>query len=477
MELWNIFKRRQNGLKTFNEEQNNLLKFILNNRYFNIWKNEKPTNTDLDKYSLWSESRLEIYLTSTCNQHCEYCYLVKYGDKLYPQETNNKGNILKNLNILFDWIIENDMFIPEIEYFSGEVWHTQFGLDVLELTYQKLLNGLQTNQVLIPSNCSFLLDEIQTQKIQKYINKFRQIGINLQFSISVDGAIIENKSRPLNNKIEKTNEFYERMFLFAVHNNYYFHPMISSSNVKYWKENYLWWEQMSEKYDFKTPKETVMMLEVRNNDWTDETIEQYCDFIRFLMDKDRIAFSGNNEEYAYNLLTPVDVGCSGYYPYALPEADTFAGCTVCNSLTIRAGDLAICPCHRTAYSQFIYGYFMVKDNKIIDIKAENVNMAIRILLANNKLCHFKCDTCVFNFFCLKGCFGSQLETTGDPFMPIPCVCKLEQEKIKTIIEKYEEFEVLKYWKTITPYAPRYWQIKRIIDQIERIEKDYGMGKQ
>jgi hypothetical protein len=27
-----------------------------------------------------------------------------------------------------------------------------------------------------------------------------------------------------------------------------------------------------------------MMLEVRNNDWTDETIAQYCEFLNYLID-------------------------------------------------------------------------------------------------------------------------------------------------------------------------------------------------
>ena len=51
------------------------------------------------------------------------------------------------------------------------------------------------------------------------------------FSISVDGMIVENLTRPLNNNIEKTEEFYERLFLFAKHNTFYFHPMISAESI------------------------------------------------------------------------------------------------------------------------------------------------------------------------------------------------------------------------------------------------------
>lgn len=477
MVLWNIFKRRLNGLKTFQDEKNELLKFILSKRFFDTWKNDKFLQEEEKTYSLINETKLEIYLTSTCNQHCEYCYLVKYGKEIYPQEFNTKENILHNLEILFNWLIQEGFYIPEIEYFSGEIWHTQFGLDVLELTYQAIQRGLYVNQILIPANCSFLLDELQTQKIQRYINKIRQLGVNLQFSISVDGAVIESQSRPLNNKIEKTDEFYERMFLFAVHNNYFFHPMVSSSNVKYWKENYEWWEMMCEKYDFGPAKQIIMMLEVRNNDWTDETIQQYLDFLDFLIEKEFNDVGRNPQEFAQALLAPDEYQLCGYLTFGLPEADTFAGCTVANSLTIRVGDLAICPCHRTAYPKFLYGHLIVKDNQIVDIEAENVHMAIRILLANNTLCHFKCDTCALNHFCMKGCFGSQVENTGDPFMPVPEVCKFFEEKLKFLVQKYEDMGVVDFWRTITPYAPRYWQINTLITQIERIENAYGVGKQ
>ena len=82
------------------------------------------------------------------------------------------------------------------------------------------------------------MDKSALAKIQRYINKFRDIGIVLFFSISVDGAIIENYSRPLQNGNVKTEQFYEDLFIFAKHNKYAFHPMVSSYNVKHWIENY-----------------------------------------------------------------------------------------------------------------------------------------------------------------------------------------------------------------------------------------------
>lgn len=68
--------------------------------------------------------------------------------------------LLKNLQTLYNWILENDYCIPKCEFFTGEIWHTQFGLDVLDLTLQYLKKGMKIGWFMIASNCSFLLDEI-----------------------------------------------------------------------------------------------------------------------------------------------------------------------------------------------------------------------------------------------------------------------------------------------------------------------------
>jgi len=38
---------------------------------------------------------------------------------------------------------------------------------------------------------------------------------------------------------------------------------------------------------------------------------------------------------------------------------------------VRLGDLAICPCHRQAYDEYLYGHFVVENNRITGIKANN----------------------------------------------------------------------------------------------------------
>ena len=55
-------------MKTFEQEQNELLKFILNERYFKIWKNVKNISTEAElNRSLINNSSLELFITPNCN--------------------------------------------------------------------------------------------------------------------------------------------------------------------------------------------------------------------------------------------------------------------------------------------------------------------------------------------------------------------------------------------------------------------------
>ena len=73
----------------FEKEESDLVKVILNQRFFKPWRELNNTIVPNSK-SLASEAYLELFLTSTCNQNCEYCYLQKH-DALYPHEFNKKS--------------------------------------------------------------------------------------------------------------------------------------------------------------------------------------------------------------------------------------------------------------------------------------------------------------------------------------------------------------------------------------------------
>ena len=63
-------------MSLYQQEKNILLETFINRYYKNA-------------------SSVEFIISSECNQACEYCYLFKHGHKMYPPESNNKENIIK----------------------------------------------------------------------------------------------------------------------------------------------------------------------------------------------------------------------------------------------------------------------------------------------------------------------------------------------------------------------------------------------
>ena len=281
-----------------------------------------------------------------------------------------------------------------------------------------------------------------------------------------------------------TDEFYELLFSFAKHNGYGFHPMVSAQNVHLWHDNLKWWKEMTKKYRLRFDTR-VMMLEVRNSDWTEESIKDYCAFVvELIEDFLNTQCNGDTKLLARllgNIRIPLDNTdlplLSGYYPWALSDVDTFYGCTITSQLAVRIGDLAICPCHRQAYDKYLYGHFKVENDKICGIEARNPQMAIKILMGNIKTAFPQCDICKYRTVCLRGCLGSQLETMRDPFIPIPAVCKFFYAKYDTVLTWYRDHGIIDYWRSIDPQEYRSDELVTMLNFIDEWESDkYGVGK-
>ena len=388
--------------------------------------------------------------------------------------------------MIYEWLLEKGYSIPKVEFFSGEIWHTPFGYKVLDLTLDYLHKGMNINMFLVASNFSFILDEKATAKIHSYVQRFDDCGHPLVFSCSCDGKIIEEISRPAANGKTKPDEFWDKLFDFCKVNSFWFHPMIAANNVAYWCENYDWWMEQCKKYNLPI-KRVVNMLEVRNNDWTEQSIKDYCKFIDHLMNLYLQECNNDIKLYAQRIMHLRDAGLninenffeSGYCPINIGQVDTFPGCTVATDLTIRVGDLAICPCHRTAYNKYLYGHLTTEDGRITGLQAANVNMAIKTLFSNITMCWPGCDTCLFNETCLHGCLGSQIESTGDPFFPAESVCAFFKAKYAHILLRYEELKIIDYLRTFTPYERDYdmaQHILRVYDKWVEEGKPYVLAE-
>lgn len=443
----------------YQAERNQLLETILNYRFFYPWKGIENVAS---QKCLAQDTALELYFTNTCNQHCEYCYLVKYPE-LYPAEYNKSDIILKNLKIIYNYILSNKLHIPCFDFFSGEIWGTKLGDDIFNLTLEYIKKGMFCPMIEIPSNCCFVENNDSLTKMQSYIDEFAKHGTRLQFSISIDGKYCDNISRQRNNNKIYDDAFYEKLFGFAKMYNYFFHPMVAPHNIQYWKENYEWWKETLEQYGFNH-FEALMMLEVRNPEWDDEKIKQYCEFNEMVFNDFYENICNKDPKKLFDLLlhvpregleSPIQQLTISYAPYLLNNSDTFHGCSLPSSLIVRVGDLAICPCHRTAYNKYLYGHFITDGTTITGIEANNVQFAIKALMSNIKIADPGCDSCEFNTMCLGGCLGSQLEEMGDPFIPIPSVCNFFRVKHLALIDLYEKLGIFELMETVKEHELHY----------------------
>ncbi len=474
------------ALIDFQKDNNDLLNFILTERFFKNWKTgpiivDANGTSEIGGYGtelgLYSSSNLELFLTSRCNQKCEYCYLYKYEDKLYPPEYNKPEIIITNLKKIFDWIIDNDLSIPTVDIFSGEIWHTQFGLDVLNLILLYLDKGLNCHNFMIPTNMSFIHNTDQMCRIQNIIDDAAQkYDTRICFSCSIDGKYCED-GRPRKDGTINDDKFYENLFLFCQHNNYFFHPMISATNVFHWKENYDWWKEKCYEYNFIFRK-AVMPIDVRDDNWTEEAIQARLDLEEYIFeDYIKTDCRGNLDELWKHCFPSADrsIECDGHMSPSLGTAYSFPGCTVADTLTVRVGDLAIVPCHRTAYDKFVYGYFDVQDDKIVGItKANNIHMAMKTLLMDHKNTSYECDICPYSDYCLKGCYGAQYDYKKDPFITCKSVCELFKRKIKKRIELYEKYGIIDKIKTLTEFDDEYSRVQLFLKNYNNIKNEVNV---
>jgi len=76
------------------------------------------------------------------------------------------------------------------------------------------------------------------------------------------------------------------------------------------------------------------------------------------------------------------------------------------------------------HSIFNGGHFIIQNNTIIDIEAnEGINGFLNQKITNNFF-QPNCISCENKYFCNKGCHGYQWEYNAEPCIPVDHVCRL-----------------------------------------------------
>ena len=302
---------------------------------------------------------------------------------MYPPESNNPQNIVKNFRLLLTWLEENNFEFTNYDMFSGEFFALNIWKDIFEIIYEFNINNTKEKVIGIPTNGSFLLDDEQTQEIEEWIKKFREVNIDLYLSISVDGPQeLEAIERPMKNKkVKDQNNFYQKYSDFRKKHHLTGHPMVTRKFVENYKENYDWWIDTLVNDDIKTfnfdGKEIYnipMFLEVRDPEqWDEESLANLKKLYNYIADKDfEVLHNKNVEDFAYHFFDfNTDDSLresSGDYTHIQPYIIGFPymqfrlPCSIQGGPVFRVGDLAYVPCHRTCYPNHIYGKFIVENN-------------------------------------------------------------------------------------------------------------------
>lgn len=413
--------------KTLEQENNILLNSFLKHTLLKGFEN-----------GIENFNRLELYVNTKCNLNCKYCYLANYGEDLYPKEIQDSRIILKNLEIVLNWLIENK-YHPDIDFFGGEPFSQEISFKALNLIlnkFRKVKNKPQ--KIVIPTNYTFLISLEKTKRIEELIIYSRKVGIPITLSASIDGKYCDKGNRPfkVNGKnTERDSDYYDKVFRFIKKYDFGFHPMIYSNLIEKWRDNFLWFQKNFKR--FKIPFYSLYLLEVRNVEWAEREIKDYAEFISFLIEWTFINPCKRDKNLFLNFIRG-----SGYNTLrsSFTTIGRGLGCSLQSTLFVRLGDLAIGSCHRTFYPHLITSRFIVKDNKIRGIKSENPELFITAMVFNTKNTPI-CENCLLKYLCSGGCLGSQFETTGDLFSPIPTVCQLEHAKIYAMIKTYKKLNL------------------------------------
>lgn len=410
-------------------ENDKLVNSFLKRTFFNTWRNRKEGLVNFEK--------LEFFLNTKCNLNCVYCYLAKYGDHLYHPELQDDKTVLNNLGLACDWLIENRL-APRLDFFSGESLIQNVGFQALDMILDKFEEAEnKPSKIVVPTNYTFMLYEDETKRVERLLEKSREIGIPIILSASIDGKYCEpNRPFRRGGNDPRDDSYYDKVFAFNKKWRFSFHPMIYSGNIEQWPANFIWFQKMFVEYGI--PWDSLYLLEVRNVEWDKEDIIKLEEFIQFLI---KWTFTGpchgRLEEY---LKFVFDGKGFNILMSPLSTIGRGLGCSIQSTVHLRLGDLAIVPCHRTSYDGMQYAHFEVEDGRIKGLKADNPELMIAIISLDGKN-QPVCEACLIKHLCSLGCLGSQFEVTGDLFSPIPTVCRLEHAKIRAMIGAYKELGV------------------------------------
>ena len=126
--------------------------------------------------------------------------------------------IKRNLRMFLGWCLEQGFSFHQVDFFSGEIWHGPFGWEVLDILLEYIRRGLRIEDVMIPTNASFVLSDRAAVEMANRIEDYGKACCRLILFGSIDGALSDEITRRGNDGhlTEEKNgvDFYDRFFSF-----------------------------------------------------------------------------------------------------------------------------------------------------------------------------------------------------------------------------------------------------------------------
>ena len=446
------------GLEQYTQENQQLADAFLQTYFYDNWHKSVPHN---------EKKALELIISPKCNLGCKYCYVHRYRKYIFDESIFDEELTIKHLKLVLKWLEKNE-FNPDLEIFSGELFAQEVGFKVLDVLYEYEANiseDLRSQEIMIPTNFTFLNSKELSDRIENMKNKFWDLGVRLHLSASFDGFYME-ENRPYTKELDfpintfRDTEYYDKVFAYCKKNTCGLHPMVYSKNIEKWKDNFLWFQENMAKNEI--PWDFLYLLQVRNEEWNQEQLKELEYFIDFL-------YSWVYEKLNGNINEMVDfvVRGHGFNILGQPFAKTNRGmtCAIQSHLTIRLSDLMVYPCHRLGYKHYYYGQFVEDSDKILKYINNNVELMIAVYGAD-KAAMPTCSYCGINQLCGGQCFGACHESNKNLFVPIPSVCSVAYTLIAASIKNLVKYDA--YNQLLS-----YLDASQIF-QVEWVKKELGL---
>lgn len=427
---------------TYQEENNILFNSFLEDHFYKRFRE--------------GDMSIEFIISPKCNLGCKYCYIHKYAHKSFPESIYDTTNIITNVSKLLRWMDKNDFFI-NIDIFSGEPLAQEIGYEVLDTMlefYKSKPKERRIPSIIMPTNFTFLVSEDLTNRIEKLISDFSDIGIKLILSASFDGKYME-QNRPFTKDLDiplnpvRDDEYYDKVFLFCKKHAFGFHPMIYAEGIEHWIKNFNWFQEMFDKHDMDW--QFLYLLTVRNDNWNVESNRECYKFMRYLVDFVWNKLNGDEEKFREFLQQP-SMGFN-LLSWPLMRISRGIGCSMQTTLGIRVSDMTHHPCHRLMYKGFEIGRLVDDEENILKYETANAELGLTTYGFSTKM-QPMCIKCPINRICVGGCVGSQYESTGDMYTPIESVCKNQFWTLKGIIDGLNSIGMLDKLTMDTPLIQR-----------------------